>query len=73
MELSWVRNNFRVILAKRKLKMSDVVRETRLSKNTIRALYYESAKGVQFQTLEAICDYLQCDVGDIFQLEEVTL
>ncbi|MGG0666737.1 helix-turn-helix transcriptional regulator [Viridibacillus arvi] len=68
-----MRNNFRVILAKRKLKMSDVVRETRLSKNTIRALYYESAKGVQFQTLEAICDYLQCDVGDIFQLEEVTL
>lgn len=65
-----VKNNFRVILAKRKLKMSDVVVGTGLSKNTIRALYYETAKGVQFETLEKLCDYLQCDVGEIFESEK---
>lgn len=65
-----MQNNLRVILAKKKLKMSDVVRETGISRNTIRALYYETAKGIQFETLEKLCNYLQCEIGDLFELEE---
>lgn len=65
-----MRNNFRVILAKRKLKMSDVVAGAGLSKNTVRALYYETAKGVQFETLDKLCVFLQCDIGEIFELEK---
>lgn len=65
-----MRNNLRVILAKKKLKMSDIVRETGISRNTIRALYYETAKGIQFETLEKICNYLQCEIGDLFELEK---
>ncbi|NLY80906.1 MAG: helix-turn-helix transcriptional regulator [Lysinibacillus sp.] len=65
-----MRNNLRVILAKKKLKMSDIVRETGISRNTIRALYHETAKGIQFETLEKLCNYLQCEIGDLFELEE---
>lgn len=65
-----MQNNLRVILAKKKLKMSDVVRETGISRNTIRALYYETAKGIQFETLEKLCNYLQCEIGDLFELEK---
>lgn len=63
-----MQNNFRVVLAKKKLKMSDVIHGTGLSKNTIRALYYETAKGVQFDTLEALCTFLQCEVGDLLEV-----
>ncbi|MEK5432585.1 helix-turn-helix transcriptional regulator [Lysinibacillus sp. FSL R7-0073] len=65
-----MQNNFRVILAKKKIKMSDVVEGTGLSRNTIRALFYETAKGIQFQTLEALCIYLNCEVGELFEIEK---
>ncbi|MFJ8515303.1 helix-turn-helix domain-containing protein [Lysinibacillus xylanilyticus] len=63
-----MQNNLRTILAKKKLKMSDVVEGTGLSRNTIRALFYETAKGIQFQTLEALCIFLDCEVGDLFEI-----
>lgn len=50
--------------------MSDVVEGTGLSRNTIRALFYETAKGIQFQTLEALCIYLNCEVGELFEIEK---
>ena len=65
-----MQNNLRVILAKKKLKMSDVVNGTGLSRNTIRALFYETAKGIQFQTLEALCIFLDCEIGELFEIEK---
>ena len=55
----------RILLAEQKKKMSDAIKDTGLSKTAIRGLYYETAKGVNFQTLEKLCDYLECSVGDI--------
>lgn len=65
-----MRNNFRVILAKRKLNISQVAELTGLSRNTISALYHETAKGIQFQTLELLCSYLDCEIGDLFEIEK---
>lgn len=65
-----MQNNLRIILAKKKLKMSDVVEGTGLSRNTIRALFYETAKGIQFQTLEALCIFLNCEVGELLEIEK---
>ncbi len=65
-----VKNNFRVLLAERKKKMSDVEKETGLSRGAIRGLYYETSKGVQFSTLQTICEYLSCDVSDLFEIEK---
>lgn len=63
-------NNFRVLLAKKKLNMQDVVRETGLSKNTVRALFYETGKGVQFETIEKVCRFLECEISDLFELKK---
>ena len=65
-----MRNKLRIILAKKKLKMSDVVNGTSLSKTTVRALFYETAKGIQFQTLQTLCNYLNCEVGDLLEIEK---
>ncbi|WP_332649690.1 helix-turn-helix domain-containing protein [Lysinibacillus sp. 54212] len=65
-----MRNNLRIILAKRKLNISQVAELTGLSRNTISSLYHETAKGVQFQTLEALCFFLECKVGDLFEIEK---
>lgn len=65
-----MRNNLRVILAKKKLKISDVVNGTGLSKTTVRALFYETAKGIQFRTLETLCRFLDCEVGELFEMDK---
>jgi len=44
-----LKNNMRVILAKKRLKVADVARETGLSKSTLTALYYERSKNPVFQ------------------------
>lgn len=62
--------NLRVILAKKKLKISDVVNGTGLSKTTVRALFYETSKGIQFQTLIALCRFLDCEVGELFEIDK---
>lgn len=63
-------NNFRVLLAKKKLNMQDVINGTGLSKNTVRALFYETGKGVQFETIEKICGFLECGICDLFELKK---
>lgn len=65
-----MQNNLRVILAKKKLKMSDVVNGTGLSRTTVRALFYETAKGIQFHTLQTLCNYLNCEVGDLLEIKK---
>lgn len=65
-----IENNFRILLAEQKKKMSDVEKDTGLAKNSIRSLYYETSKGIQFKTLATICDYLKCDVGDLIKLKK---
>lgn len=62
-----IKNNFRVLLAAQKKKMADVERDTGLSKTTLRSLYHETAKGIQFSTLATLCEYLKCDVGDLLE------
>lgn len=62
-----IRNNLSVLLAERGLKMADVVRDTGISKTTIRALYFNMSQGIQFNTLDTLCDYLQVTPGDLIK------
>lgn len=68
-----IKCNLAVLLAERGLKMSDVIKDTKLAKNTVRSLYYNEAKGIQFNTLETLCDYLSIDIDDLFTLSQFNL
>ena len=62
--------NLRVLLAEKNLKMTDVIRDTGLSKTAIRGIFHETSKGIQFDTLETLCDYLNCGVEELLILEK---
>lgn len=64
-----IRNNFSVALAKRLLKISTVARETGLSRTTLTDLYYRRTKQVALDTLDRLCAYLNCPIGEIFEYE----
>ena len=58
--------NLSVLLAERRLTLSRVSADTRISRTTLTALTNGSAKGVQFETLNALCQYLNATPGDLF-------
>lgn len=62
-----IKCNLAVLLAERGLKMADIINDTSLSKTAIRGLYYNQSKGIQFETLETICDYLNVNPEEVIK------
>jgi putative transcriptional regulator len=56
------------LMGERKLKISDVARDTGLHRNTVTLLYQETATRVDLDAIEALCKYFQVGVGDLLEL-----
>ncbi len=57
------------LLGIKRLKISDVSRDTGLNRGTITRLYNETAVRVEFEVLDKLCAYLECDLSDLISLE----
>ncbi|WP_341326842.1 helix-turn-helix transcriptional regulator [Methylotuvimicrobium sp. KM2] len=55
------------LMGKKKLKIADLARETDLHRNTITLLYREEAARVDLETMDKLCKYFNCTVGDLFE------
>ena len=53
------------ILGRKKLKLSNVIRDTRISRPTLTNLYYNVGKGINFDTLSTLCAYLSITTSDL--------
>ena len=62
--------NIDVMLAKRKMQSKELAEKLGITQANLSILKTGKAKGIRFETLEAVCDALQCQPGDI--LEYVT-
>ncbi|ANS87404.1 hypothetical protein VSVS12_03704 [Vibrio scophthalmi] len=56
------------LLGARKLKISDVVRDTGINRSTVNRLFHETNNRVDFDTLEKLCIYLECSVGELLEM-----
>ncbi|WP_298453141.1 helix-turn-helix transcriptional regulator [uncultured Marinobacter sp.] len=56
------------LMGERKVKIVDVARETGVNRGTITRLYHETASRVELDVIEALCRYLECEVGELFEL-----
>ena len=63
-----IKCNFAELLGARKLKVADVVRDTGINRSTLTRLYPETTSRIDFETLETLCRYLECDVGELLEL-----
>lgn len=59
-----------ILLAERKLRVADVARATKLSKTTLHKLYNEESKRIDFETIDTLCRFLNCQVSDLFEYKE---
>jgi putative transcriptional regulator len=65
-----IKCNLSRILGEKKLKISDVSRDTGINRGTITRLYQESAIRVEFEVLEKLCTYLNCDISELLEIAE---
>lgn len=62
-----IRCNLSRLMGERKLKVSDVERETNLHRHKITALYKETARKVDLDTIDKLCNYFECSVGELLE------
>lgn len=70
LEIEMVKCHLSRLLGERKLKISDVVRDTGINRGTLTRLYHETAQRVELKDLEIICQHLNCQVGDLLELQD---
>jgi len=61
--------NLDVMLAKRKMSLTQLAEKVGLTIVNLSILKTGKAKGVRFDTLEAICRVLDCKPGDIIDID----
>lgn len=62
--------NLDVMLAKRKKRSNELAKAVGITEQNLSILKTGKAKAIRFSTLEAICDFLECQPGDILQYEK---
>lgn len=70
MKTSGIKVNLAVVLAQRGVKSKDLAEFIGITEANVSLLKSGKVKGIRFDTLEAICRYLNCQPGDILTLSE---
>ena len=61
--------NVDVMLAKRKMRSKELAELIGITEANLSILKTGKAKGVRFETLEAICKNLNCQPGDVLEYQ----
>jgi len=65
--------NLDVMLAKRKMKSNELAEKIGITTANLSILKTGKAKAIRFSTLEAICEELDCQPGDILEYKNNNL
>ena len=58
-----------VMLARRKMRSKDLARQIGITEQNVSLLKSGKVKGVRFETLNRICEVLDCQPGDLLEYE----
>ncbi|WP_250622994.1 helix-turn-helix domain-containing protein [Pinirhizobacter soli] len=56
-----------VVLAQRKVKSRELAAHVGITEQNLSLLKSGKVRGIRFATLERICEYLQCQPGDLLE------
>lgn len=59
--------NLDVMMAKRKISLNELSEKTGITTTNLSILKTNKAKAIRFSTLEAICEVLECQPGEILE------
>jgi len=58
------------LMGERKMKISDVLRETGLRRNTVTLMYKETAQKIDIEALDKLCRLFECEVSDMLEFTD---
>jgi putative transcriptional regulator len=61
--------NLDIMMARRKISLKELADKVGISVVNLSVLKTGKVKGVRFSTLEAICEVLECQPGDILEFQ----
>ncbi|MEZ5041811.1 MAG: helix-turn-helix transcriptional regulator [Saprospiraceae bacterium] len=64
--------NLDVMLAKRKMSLTELSEKVGITMSNLSILKKGKAKAIRFSTLQAICEVLECQPGDILEFSPLT-
>lgn len=62
-----INNKLSEILGRKRIRMSELQKMTGLSQTAIINLYYNKTKSVSFETMNKLCDALECNTQELFE------
>jgi len=62
-----IRVNLDVMMAKRKMSLTELAEKVNITMANLSVLKTEKARAIRFSTLDAICRVLECQPGDILE------
>jgi putative transcriptional regulator len=66
-----IRVRLNVVLAERNVKSKELAEHIGITEANLSLLKQGKVKGIRFDTLERICEYLGCQPGDLLRYENV--
>ena len=65
-------NKVSEVAGKRKMQIADLSKQSGVSYDTAKRFWYAEAQRIDFETLAAFCNALNCSVGDLFEFQTET-
>ena len=65
-----INNKFSEMVGRRLLKISEISENTGISRGALTNLYYKRTKAISLNTLDKLCNYLNCSITDIIEYQD---
>lgn len=62
-----IRSHLGRLLGERRMKIADLARETGIHRNALTLLYRDEAARIDVVTIDRVCAYFGCTVGDLLE------
>lgn len=62
-----IRVNLDVMMAKRKMRLNELAKKVGITEANLSILKNGKARAIRFSTLEALCEALDCQPGDLLE------
>jgi putative transcriptional regulator len=67
-----VRTRLHVLMGEKKIRSINQLSElTGITRQTLTRIYNEEAERLDFATISTLCEFFECEVGDLLYLEDV--
>lgn len=65
-----VENRLSHLLFKKRLTISQLHRDTGISRSTLTKMYHKRIRNINFDVLDQLCIYFDCQISDILYFEK---